>query len=578
MNILGIACHTHDAAAALLVDGQLVAAAEEERFSRIKHAHDLPLAAIHYVLSAANMDIRDIDHVGFHFRPWIAYPAMFRHFWRYFPKTLNVFRDHARAVRSGDHMAYGHLTSPQRVLGVPHTLRCSFPDRQPRFRFHFLEHHLCHHGSAYLVSPFDEAASLSIDGAGEWTTAMSASGRGNTLKVLQRVPAPHSLGMLYNSVCQHLGFSLLDGPGKVMGLAAYGDPARFLDAFRKLVRLVPDGTFRLDFRYFNFHVNRTARRCSGAFERTFGAFRPPGSEIGQVHMDLAAALQAVLEDTVLHMLEWLRQRTGSRHLCLSGGVALNSVMNGRILRSGVFESLFVQPAAGDAGCALGAALLVNARTGGPARPFRFASPYLGPQHSNREIAAALAEAGVPSRSVRDPAETAAALLAQGRIVGWYQGRAELGPRALGNRSILAAPFPADVKDKLNLRVKHREPFRPFAPAVPENRLSDFFDADAPSPYMLLVHPVRRDKRGVLPAVTHVDGTARVQTVAPAANPLFHRLLLAFERRCGLPVVLNTSFNVQGEPIVNTPRQALACFLETGMDDLVIGNRHAGKPG
>lgn len=571
MYTLGFSCFTHDAAAALIQDGKLVAASEEERFSRTKHTSEYPVQAIEYCLSEAGISLGDVEHVGFDLRPWPAYPAMMIHWWRNFPRSLNLVRERWSAGRRGDAGGFGALYNPPAVLRAGRTTRRLFASHNPRFRFHFVDHHLCHHASALLVSPFEEAASLSIDGCGEWTTAMTAVGRGNRIEVLQRVSAPHSLGMFYNSVCEYLGFSFLEGPGKVMGLAPYGDPDRYGEDMRKTVILLPDGTFRLDFRYFDFHVSLTRKRYSRLFESTFGPPRVPGGELTQRHKDIAAALQRRLEEACIHMAAHLQVESGLTRLCLSGGVALNSVMNARLLKKGIFEEVFIQPAAGDAGCAMGAAWYIEHVLLNRPRTFRFEDAAVGAGFDDGQIRETLERRAADYRRTEQPAHDAAALLAGGKIIGWFQGRAEIGPRALGSRSILAAPFPAGMKDRLNERVKHRESFRPFAPSILEERMGEYFDGPAPSPFMLLVYPVRPEKREQIPAVTHVDGSARVQTVSRAVQPLYYSLIEAFEKRTGIPVVLNTSFNVRGMPIVNSPDDALDCLAATELDAVILGH-------
>lgn len=571
MYVLGFSCYTHDAAAALLHDGTLVTAAEEERFNRRKHTSAYPVHAIEHCLATAGISLGDVEHVGFHFRPWPAYPAMARHWWRHFPRSLNLVRERWAAGRRGEAVGFGALYNPPAVLGAGRRTRRLFASHHPRFRFHFLDHHLCHHAGSFFVSPFEEAASLSIDGCGEWTTAMTTAGRGNRLEVLRRVAAPHSLGMLYNSVCEYLGFSFLEGPGKVMGLAPYGDPDRYHQDFEKTVILLPDGTFRLDFRYFDFHVSLSRKRYSRFFESTFGPPRRPETELTQRHMDIAAALQRRLEEAALHMAEHLQRQSGMSRLCLSGGVVYNSVMNATILKKGIFDEVFIQPAAGDAGCAMGAAWYIEHALLDRPRAFRFEDACVGSEFSDEQVRQSLERRGAPYTRTERPAVDAAALLAAGRIIGWFQGRAEIGPRALGSRSILSAPFPAEMRDRLNSRVKHREAFRPFAPSVLEEKMGEYFDGPAPSPFMLLVYPVRAGKRDRIPAVTHVDGSARVQTVSRRIQPLYYALIEAFEQRTGIPVVLNTSFNVRGMPIVNSPDDALDCFEATEMDAVILGN-------
>jgi len=570
MYILGFSCYTHDSAAALLKDGRLIGAAEEERFTRRKHEHEFPVHAIRHLLDAAGITWCEVDHVAYHFRPWRGYPAMWSHFFKGLPRTLHLFRDRWDAMRDSSGDIYRHLGSPSATLRANHRLHGMFPESRA-CRFHFVEHHVCHHASAFLLSPFDSAASLSVDGCGDWVTTMTAHGRGTEIDVLDRVYAPHSLGMLYSAIGQYLGFSLLSGPGKVMGLAGHGRPERYYSALRDIVQLRDDGTFRLDFTCLRFDIALAGPRWAPRLEERIGPAREPAGALEQRHSDIAAALQQVLEETCFHILTELRERTGERRLCLSGGVALNSVMNGKVLEKKLFDELFIQPAAGDAGAAIGAACYVHGSLPGSLRTPEPMSPYVGASFDDAAIGEALKAAGLDAVRIDEPAETAAELLAGGKIIGWFQGAAEIGPRALGNRSILAAPFPESMRDVLNARVKHREGFRPFAPAVLEERCPDYFDGAAVSPFMLLVSDVRESRRADIPAVTHVDGTARVQTVSREQNELFYELIAAFGRRTGVPVVLNTSFNVRGMPIVNSPVDAIECFRGTELDALVMGS-------
>ena len=459
--------------------------------------------------------------------------------------------------------------------------RWSVPERSLRATLHPVEHHRAHAASAFLVSPFDEAAILSIDGFGDFTSTMLAHGRGNRVEVLERVLFPHSLGIFYTAVTQWLGFPNYGDEGKVMGLAPYGDPERFLPAMREIVR-TDRGLFRLELEYFTHHTkgveltwdagSPTVGRIYGRrLEEVLGPARTRGGELTEAHNDVAAALQARLEEVYLHVVATLGERTGSPNLCLAGGVALNAVANGRILRETSFEELYVQPAAGDSGTAVGAAYHVWNQVLGHERRFVMSQAYTGPGYADESIEAALGAAGLVGDRLGDELyRTVAERLAAGDVVGWFQGRMELGPRALGNRSIVTDPRRSEMKDVLNARIKHREPFRPFAPSIRAEATGDWFDQSYPSPFMVLVYDVLPEKRELVPAITHVDGSGRLQTVEESANPRYYRLIAEFERLTGVPILLNTSFN-ENEPIVMTPGQAIETFTKTRMDLLVLGD-------
>ncbi|MBF0480610.1 MAG: carbamoyltransferase [Desulfovibrionaceae bacterium] len=576
MNILGITCYGHDSSVALVQDGELISAVEEERFNRVKHSHAFPTHSIEHCLKEGGIGIEEVDHIGFYLRPWLGYWPMIAHFFKYLPKSLHLIYDRRIAKNKDDYIPYGPLMDPLAMLRVGEQIREAYKKNKPRFKFHFIEHHICHQASSFLVSPFDESACLSVDGCGEWCTTMTAHGHGNRIDILERIFAPHTLGTFYNSVCEYLGFTFLEGPGKVMGLASYGDPDRYYNELKKSIFLLDEGRFKVNFKYFNYHVSRTRNRYSPCFEQIFGPPRMPGAEITKHHEDVAAGLQRVLEEACFHILTHLRKKTNSKNLCLSGGVALNSVMNGKVLAKGIFDDIFVQAAASDSGCSIGAAFHVYNVILGKPRVFRFKTACVGAQFSDQEIENCLKSASVTYEKLDAPARKAAELLAQQKIVGWFQGRAEFGPRALGCRSILTAPFPAEMKDILNERVKHRESYRPFAPVILEEYVGDFFEINYPSPFMLFVFNVKNEKRNVIPAVTHVDGTGRIQTVNKSTNGLFYDLIKEFNNLTNIPVILNTSFNVAGMPIVNSPSDALDCFLNTEIDYLIIGNYIVSK--
>lgn len=565
MFVLGLNQH-HDSAAALLYEGQIVAFAEEERFTRIKHDGAFPVEAIRYCLREAGITLGDLDHVAYFWqgRREIAFAA--RHFLRHFPASLDALRAERDELAPKATSLLGTLRNSF-TLGKD--LRTRLGHGGPtRYRVHLVDHHPAHAASAYYLSGFDSSAILTWDGLGsDGTSTYLATGDGDRIADLRRVKFPHSLGALYASVTTHLGFKPNRDEGKVMGLAAFGTPVH-VEAFRSLVRLGDEGRYRLDLSWFRHH---TAARfqMSPKFTEAFGPPRPPAyGMVEQHYADLAYALQHTLEEACLHVARYLRRRTGRTRLCTAGGVALNSVMNGRILAETGFEEFFAQPAASDDGSALGAALVVSTRLLGRRTPGPYI--YLGPAFGEQEMERALAAAGLTYRKEADIAATAAKALADGKVMGWFQGRMECGPRALGNRSILADPRSPHTKDRLNEKVKHREPFRPFAPACLAERAADYFAGAHPSPVMLLVSDVLEHRRAEVPAITHADGTARVQTVARDDNPAYYDLIARFAELTGVPMVVNTSFNDNDEPIVCTPEDAVRCYLKTDIDALALG--------
>jgi carbamoyltransferase len=559
-----------DAAAALVRDGRIVAAAEEERFVRIKHVSGLPVHAIRYCLREAGVRLADVNQIAVPWQYWVlgrrgglALGAMLRS-----PTFFRVKgkRSLERVASEWAELAFlrGRL---QRAVGSGAS------------RPVYLNHHLCHAASAFFVSAFERAAILVVDGASEAHTAMLALGEGNRIRVLQRTALPHSLGQLYSGVTSYLGFRPDRDEYIVMGLAAYGEP-RFAPLLREhVLRLGPGGTFTLNSRLLDFHLARVGLFLP-EFVRLFGRPRAAGEEIGQRHRDLAASLQLVLEEAMLHLGRHLKKLTGADSLCLAGGVAFNCLANSRLGRELDFKAVSVQPAAGDAGSALGAALWLANRRGAPTTREVMRQAYLGPQFSEAECRRALDHAGLVWEVLDedDLCARVAAELARGRLVFWFQGRMEWGPRALGNRSLLADPRREDIRELINAKVKLREPFRPFAPAVLEERAADYFQAPWVSPFMQFTFSVLPSAKGLIPAVVHVDGTARVQTVDQDSNPRFRKLLQAFERTTAIPVLLNTSFNVN-EPIVCTPEDAVACFRRTDVEWLVLGRLLArrGRP-
>jgi carbamoyltransferase len=579
MDVLGINAFHADAAAALLREGELLAGIEEERLNRVKHWSGFPGRAIGTVLEVGGTALDGVEAV-----------AISRDPRRRLGRRL-LFA--LRRVASGGPGA--RLRNLRQVAGVGGRLRGLGGQRPFRGRVHHVEHHRAHLASAFYCSPFDEAACLTVDGFGDFVSSMSAVGTGHRLRVLDAVPFPHSLGILYTAVTQYLGFHSYGDEYKVMALASFGRP-RQLDALARVVRLTADGGFRTDPDFFRHATEGVTMSWEDArpeigplwsrrLEEALGPARAPGSELDERHHDVAASLQAVYEQAFFHRLRWLQRRTGLRRLCLAGGCALNSVANGKVRAETGFEEVFVQPAAGDAGTALGAAQYVWHQVMGRPRRFRMEHAYWGPEFPEGRLEGALrgrlADLGggpggggrVRMRRAASEDELfrhTAAALARGRIVGWYQGRSEWGPRALGNRSILADPRRAEMKDELNARIKRRESFRPFAPSVLEERAADYFDGCAHDPFMVTVLPIRPRRLREIPAVAHVDGTGRLQTVSRAQNPRYWGLLKSFEEQTRVPVLLNTSFN-ENEPIVNTPEEAVECFLRAGMDQLVLGD-------
>jgi carbamoyltransferase len=568
--ILGINAYHAGAAACLIADGQLVAAVEEERFSRVKYQAGVPLWAIRHVLGETAIDARELDHIGISRRP-----------------AANLMQKALFAVRQrpSRRLIADRLRNSRKVGDLRSTL-CAGLGMAPaelRAELHSVEHHRAHLASAFFVSPFEDAAVFSVDGMGDFVSTMWGVGHGNRIDVLGEIGFPHSLGLFYTALTQWLGFPKCGDEGKVMGLAPFGRP-RYLDEMARIVRLLADGTFELDLDYFVHHAGGATMTWdegephlgaifSSELVRLLGEPRVPGSPITEKHEDVAASLQAMLERTELALLHRIARETGQTALCMAGGVALNSTLNGKILPCTPFRDLFIQPAAGDAGTALGVCYYIWHQLLGMPRSFVMQHAFTGPRYSDAEVAAALDRAGLGSEALEDGALVARAadIVAAGDVLGWFQGRAEWGPRALGNRSIVADPRRPEMKDTLNARVKHREPFRPFAPSVLAEDVGAFFDQTYPDPFMLKVYGVRPEKREVIPAVTHVDGTGRLQTVDRAHAPLYWSLIDAFNERTGVPVVLNTSFN-ENEPIVCSPEEAIAVFMRTRMDALVLGNR------
>jgi len=588
MRILGISAFYHDSAAALVVDGHIVAAAQEERFTRKKHDSRFPRHAVRYCLDESGIKLEQIDHVVFYDKPFLKFERLLETYLAFVPRGFRSFRM-ALPVWIKEKLFQKRLLRQE--------LERFARDYDWESRLLFCEHHQSHAASAFFASPFDEAAILTMDGVGEWATTSVGIGRANTLQMTKEIHFPHSLGLLYSAFTYYTGFKVNSGEYKVMGLAPYGEPRFAQTILDHLVDLKPDGSFQLDQDYFDYCTG--LRMTNDRFDALFGGpARRPDELLTQRHMDLAASVQAVTEEVVTRLARGVADDTGAKNLCLAGGVALNCVANGKLLRDACFERLWVQPAAGDAGGALGAALaayylhrnaprtLANTLDG-------MQGSYLGPAFSQHDVERRLTEVGAVFDLMDEPSllDATTAALTEEKAVGWFQGRMEFGPRALGNRSILADPRSPSMQKTLNLRVKYRESFRPFAPSVLREDTQDWFEIDADSPYMLLVADVVKARRRVMtseedalfgidklnvarseiPAVTHVDYSARLQTVHRETNPRYHALLSVFKAKTGCPVLVNTSFNVRGEPIACTPEDAFRCFMGSEIEVLVAGD-------
>jgi carbamoyltransferase len=555
-HVLGLSCFYHDSAAALLRDGEVVAACQEERLSRKRHDSAFPSRAVKYVLKEAGIGPADLDAVGFYDKPLLKFERMLSTYVATFPRSFNSFR---KAMPLWIH----------EKLWMPSLIRKELrPYKGPIL---FAEHHMSHAASCFLVSPFEEAAILTVDGVGEWATASFGVGRGTDITLFKEIRFPHSLGLLYSAFTYYLGFKVNSAEYKVMGLAPYGKPVHFDRIMSDMVHLNEDGSFKLNMKYFSYDYGLTM--TNGAFSEFFGGPpRKPETWMTEREFDIAASVQKVCEEVVLRMVRYIHRETGLTNLCMAGGVALNCVANGRVIRETPIKELFVQPAAGDAGGAVGVAhYLYNTLEKEP-RGKPWAHAYLGPEYRDEEIAQYLEANGIPHRRLAraELLSETARLIADGNVIGWFQGRMEFGPRALGGRSILADPRDPKMRDTLNVKIKFREGFRPFAPSVLADKAAEWFDIDCESPYMLLVAQVREGKR-VIPSVTHVDNSARLQTVTREQNALYYDLIAEFEKVTGVPIVINTSFNVRGEPIVCTPHDAYLCFMRTNMDQLVLGS-------
>lgn len=593
MWILGISAYYHDSAAALIHDGEIIAAAQEERFTRQKHCADFPKEAIEYCLREAGITLAQLDHIVFYDKPFLKFERLLESYHAFAPAGFRSF------VAAMPVWIKEKLFQKRMLLRELQTLA---PDVDLRSKLLFSEHHLSHAASAFYPSPFDTALILTMDGVGEWATTSVMMGEGSDIRLLKEIHFPHSLGLLYSAFTTFCGFKVNDGEYKLMGLAPYGEPT-YVDLIREhLIDIADDGSYRLDMRYFNYGTGLTM--TNSRFHRLFGRGpRQAESPITPMDMDLARSIQVVTEQVILTMAAALRREYGVENLCLAGGVALNSVANGKLLQAAIFADVWIQPAAGDAGGALGAALVGYHLHRQQARcPHQdidgMKGSYLGPAFADDDIEQMLQEAGVSYQRLEgdDLINHAAQALADEKVIGWFQGRMEFGPRALGNRSILGDARSPRTQSLMNLKIKFRESFRPFAPSVLSEDVADYFELSQPSPYMLLVVPVLPARRRTLsegeckisgveqvnlvrsdiPAVTHIDYSARLQTVSAATNPLYHQLISRFKVLTGYGLVVNTSFNVRDEPIVCTPQQALNCFMKTGMDELYLGRFHLQK--
>jgi carbamoyltransferase len=590
MRILGISAFYHDSAAALVADGEVVAAAQEERFTRKKHDPGFPRHAIEYCLRMAGCGPGGVDYIAFYDKPLLKFERLLETYLSFAPRGFRSFSMAIPVWLREKLFLKDLLVTELAALGADKK------DLEPRIVFS--EHHLSHAASAFFPSPFDEAVVLTMDGVGEWATTSLAAGKGRDLVVHKEIHFPHSLGLLYSAFTYYTGFKVNSGEYKVMGLAPYGEPKYVEQIYEHLLDLKPDGTFRLNLDYFDYCTGLTM--TNERFDALFGAPpRKPEQRLTQREMDLAASIQAVTEEVVLRLTRSIAKDANTSNLCIAGGVALNCVANGKVLRDGAFKNLWIQPAAGDAGGALGAALAAyhlhkrQPRGSSDGRTDRMKGAYLGPEFEQADIVRRLTAAGATFEVMTEAQmiDAAAQALAEEKALGWFQGRMEFGPRALGGRSILGDARSATMQSVLNLKVKYRESFRPFAPSVLRERVADYFELDYDSPYMLLVADVVKSRRKAMtdaekalfgieklnvprsdiPAVTHVDYSARVQTVHRETNPRYHALIAAFERLTGCPVIVNTSFNVRGEPIVGSPEDAFRCFMGTEIERLAVGN-------
>ena len=581
MYILGISAYYHDSAACLLKDGEIIAAAQEERFTRKKHDHNFPKEAVNYCLGFAGINIDQVEFVAFYDKPFLKFERLLETYLTYAPIGIKSF---IKAIPLWINQKLWMKEIIKNELSYEGIVL-------------FPEHHESHAASAFFASPYDKAAFLTIDGVGEWTTTSYGIGNHNKLEILADIKYPHSIGLLYSAFTYYTGFKVNSGEYKVMGLAPYGEPKYVDSILNELIDLKEDGSFKMNMEYFNFNAGLTM--TNDKFHKLFGGPpRKPESKLTQKEMDLARSVQDVTEEVMIRMARHIKKETGMNYLCLAGGVALNCVANGKILRENIFDDIWIEPAAGDAGGALGAALYIwyqylgNERKADNKTDFQKGS-YLGPEFSDEEIEKYLKQNNIPYNKVSEAEliEKTADILAEEKVVGWFQGRMEFGPRALGARSIIGDARSSKMQSVMNLKIKFRESFRPFAPSVLEEKISDYFEIDRPSPYMLLVADVKKERqktmteeqkklfgidklnilRSDIPAITHVDYSARIQSVNKNTNPIYHKMISKFEEKYGCGVIVNTSFNVRGEPIVCEPEHAFRCFMRTDMDYLMMGN-------
>ncbi len=559
--ILGLNCFTHDSAVALLKDGIPIFACEEERLSREKHTKKFPKLAIDYALKKEGISLSDIQYVSFFFDYKLASVNFIKYILRYFPQSMIfILGDRPSIIKD--------------VVTINQRLKQEFSREHfnKSHEFFPLKHHECHAASSFFPSPFEEAAVLSVDGWGELTSTWLGHGKGNKIKALSVDNFPHSLGSFYATFTDYLGFQMLSDEYKVMGLASYGKP-KYINEFKELIRFKKNGKIELNLKYFSFWKKNWTETewYSPKLLELLGPRRNEEDETTERHMNIAATVQYMTEEAVIHIANDLYRRTQSPNLAYAGGVALNCVANRKILERTPFKNIFIQPASNDAGTSLGSALYCYHMILNQPRKYEMDHCYLGGEFGERDIQVAISQSTLKSTRSASIAKETAHLLSQGKIIGWYQGKMEFGPRALGNRSILADPRRAEMKEIINAKVKFREPFRPFAPSVLQEKSNDYFIDSQYSPFMLLVAHVREAKKSIIPAVTHVDGTARVQTVSQTQNPRYYDLISEFEKETGVPVLLNTSFNVKGEPIVFSPNDAIRCFLKTDLDYLILGD-------
>lgn len=575
MIILGINAFGHDSSASILIDDILVFAVEEERLTRKKHDGQFPILSIQACLDHAKITISDVDHITFFWKPSLTIKHIPVYFFKFFSKVPKLLKEQ-RNFEVEENL--GMLNYLKDMYGVPKLIRKSFKNgATAKFKFHYIEHHLCHAASAFFPSKFDDAAILTIDGAGEWATTLLAHGKGTKIKKITTINTPYSVGAFYQAISMHLGFKLIEGPGKLMALASFGNPNG--DVYKKLKALFTfdeNGKYSFDMNYFSYHYSRKSG-VSEKFNALFGASKVGTGDWNLEQFDLAASAQRIVEELFLHMGTYLKKATNSDTICLAGGVALNSVANGKLIQSGLFKNIFIQPAAGDSGTSLGSAFYLNHQTLNRPRKYVMETAFLGQSYSPLDYESALQNAQLKYVNLGETVyKTTAKILAKNYIIGWFQGAMEYGPRALGNRSILASPFPKDMKDTINNRIKFRESFRPFAAIVNEEECSKYFTYHLPNPYMLLVYGVKEEYQQLMPAITHVDGTVRIQTVNEKENYNMRMLLNEFKAISGHPVVLNTSFNIKAEPIVCSPKDAVNSFVNSDLDYLVIGNFLATK--